>query len=197
MLSMFISCWPPCGQRGRGEPVTVSRTAETADTFIGTHCHRWSVLTCSNNNHAFASLTARPWASLISIMCNFSSEINSLIYEATNQVDRKCELTSWNLESSDINSKQQEQNELFWQTTLKLIFFVILSGFIKITESKLGRLWERHWFKHFSVYIRQCLYIRSIVSLHKMHNITVAVVAVVVVDKWAHLSVVAGMVRIL
>ena len=156
MLSMFISCWPPCGQRGRGEPVTVSRTAETADTFIGTHCHRWSVLTCSNNNHAFASLTARPWASLISIMCNFSSEINSLIYEATNQVDRKCELTSWNLESSDINSKQQEQNELFLQTTLKLKFLfscLVYQNHWKAdwTLWAVLKLWERHWFNHCSV----------------------------------------------
>ena len=30
-----------------------------------------------------------------------------------------------------------------------------------------------------------------------MHNITVAVAVVGVVDKWAHLSVVAGMVRVL
>ena len=110
---------------------------------------RWSVLTCSNNNHAFASLTARPWASLISIMCNFSSEINSLIYEATNQVDRKCELTSWNLESSDINSKQQEQNELFWQTTLKLIFLLSCQVSSKSLKADWAlwvvlKLWERH-----------------------------------------------------
>ena len=97
---------------------------------------RWSVLTCSNNNHAFASLTARPWASLISIMCNFSSEINSLIYEATNQVDRKCELTSWNQATilASSQSKMNCSNKQLWNW----IFFY-LSGFIKITEKQTGQ----------------------------------------------------------
>ena len=71
---------------------------------------------------------------------------------------------------------------------IEIEIFVILSNSLKASDWALWvvlKLWERHWFKHFSVYIdiRQCLYIRSIVSLHKMHNITVAVVVVGVVDK--------------
>ena len=66
---------------------------------------------------------------------------------------------------------------------IEIEIFVILSGFIKISESRVGTLGSFKTMGKALVQTFLCLYIRSIVSLHKMHNITVAVVVVGVVDK--------------